>query len=106
MPTGKLSLKYSPDARNDLLNIGYYIVQSGGYPESAKDTVLLIRKDVKRLKSHPDLGIDVSNRMAFKTDYRMLISGKYNVFYRRLHNTIYVIRVIKGSQDWIRILFK
>jgi len=105
MPSGKLNLKYSPDAQNDLWKIGYFIVHSGGYLESAHDVISSIRQDIKRLKEYPELGTELKKRIDFETDYRMLISGNYNVFYRRMHNTIYVIRIIKGSQDWLKILF-
>jgi len=39
------------------------------------------------------------------SDYRFLVCGKYTVFYRVESNTIYVVRILYGRRDFMRILF-
>ena len=106
MPHGEMKLDYSSEAQDDLWRIGAYIVEQGGYGSSAKGVVSAIQDDADRLIDHPFLGFDVKFRIPVETDYRMLVSGDYHIFYRLEGQSIIVIRILHGSQDWMTILFK
>ena len=105
MPSGKVNLRYSPAALDDLWKVGSFIVNSGGDTNSARKVITGIQEDIKQLKSFPELGLELNKRLLIETDYRMLVSGDYNVFYRQLWDTVFIIRILKGSQDWLSLLF-
>jgi len=105
MPHGEMKLDYSSEAKSDLWKIGAYIVEQGGYSSSAKSVVNAIQDDADRLLDHPYLGIDIKFRIPVKTDYQMLVSGGYHIFYRVEGHNIIIVRILHGSQDWMSILF-
>ena len=105
MPPGKLRLSYSAKARDDLWRIGSFVVYKGGDASSAQKMINDIQDDADKLAEFPDLGIQLNQRLLIETDYRMLVSGNHNVFYRRLFDDVIVVRVLPGVQDWQSLLF-
>jgi plasmid stabilization system protein ParE len=40
-----------------------------------------------------------------ETDYRFQVCGNYLIFYRLEQGTVYIIRVLYGKRDYMRLLF-
>ncbi|BBB91821.1 MAG TPA: type II toxin-antitoxin system RelE/ParE family toxin [Methylomusa anaerophila] len=95
----------SPEAQNDLQGIKNYIAMELDHPMAALDTVSKIVEAVCRLKGFPDSGAPLSAILDMKTDYRFLVSDSYLVFYRHEGESIYVVRILYGRRDYMRILF-
>jgi plasmid stabilization system protein ParE len=51
------------------------------------------------------LGTKLSSLIDIATDYRFLVCGNYIAFYRIDGNDVYVIRILYGRRDYVKILF-
>ena len=101
----QFSLDFSPLASADLQDIESYILEQSKEPRTARDTARSVLVETQRLKEFPDLGLQLDEYLNVKTDYRMLIAGNYNVFYRTENTTIKIVRIFSGKQDWMTVLF-
>jgi len=99
------SLKISPEADSDLREIQKYISFELENPSAAQNVVSNILKAVRSLEMFPDRGNPLNTIVDIKTDYRFLVSGKYIVFYRTDDKFVYIIRILYGKRDYIRMLF-
>lgn len=97
-------IKYSPAAKADLQEIRSYIEQDLCNPIAAKNTVEKIFQSIRTLERFPFSGSPLCAG-GLDTDYRNVTSGNYRVFYRCDENTVFVIRVLYGRRDYMRILF-
>lgn len=52
-----------------------------------------------------EMGAPLSAIVDFETDYRFLVCGNYTAFYRFENRTVYIVRVLYGRRDFMRILF-
>jgi plasmid stabilization system protein ParE len=98
-------LAISPEARKDIEGIKEYINDELKNPVAAVNTVSRIIKKIKTLPKTPGIGVPLSSKVSFDTDYRFLICGNYLAFYRFENKTIYVDRVLYGRRDYVKILF-
>ena len=101
----KHKLRYSVQARKDLDEIWDYIVADLGNPIAAEKTVNRIMDDVDRLIDFPEMGTMLRNVTHMVTDYRYIVSGNYMAFYRIYDNTVYIVRILYGRRDYMRVLF-
>ena len=101
----KHKLRYSAQARKDLDEIWDYIVADLGNPIAAEKTVNRIMDDIDRLAAFPEMGAMLRNVTHMVTDYRYIVSGNYMAFYRTYDNTVYVVRILYGRRDYMRVLF-
>ena len=69
------------------------------------NAIAKIMSRVRELVVFPKMGTPLSSIVDFETDYRFLVCGNYTVFYRFENQTVYIIRVLYGRRDFIRILF-
>ena len=99
------TLRISPEVQRDLEGIKEYIETELENSTAAQNIVSKIVKDMYGLETFPDMGAPLSSIMEVQTDYRFLVSGKYLVFYRHVKGVVYVIRVLYGKRDYIKILF-
>lgn len=99
------NLNYSPEARNDLVDIKKYIGVELANPVAAKNTVDKITKRIRTLEKFAEIGTPLSSVIDIDTDYRFLVCGNYLAFYRAEGNQIYIDRVLYGKRDYISILF-
>ena len=99
-------IKYSPQALDDLKQTKKYITEELCSESAAIRTVSGITERVRMLADFPESGAPLSSVVNFDTDYRYLVCGSYTVFYRHIHNTVFVIRVLYGRRDFMRILFE
>ena len=98
-------LLISPEAKKDLEGIKAYISDELENPIAAVNVVTRIINKIKALKKTPGIGVPLSSKVLFDTNYRFLVCGNYLVFYRYENKIIYVDRVIYGRRDYIKILF-
>ena len=99
------TLHISPEAQEDLQNIKEYISIDLDNPISAQNVILKIIKTMRNLEQFPDMGASLSSIVDVPTDYRILVSGRYLVFYRHEKDEAHIIRILYGKRDYMRILF-
>lgn len=100
-----MELYYTPEARNDLINIKESIIEKFDDENLAIEVLKKITKTVRQLVMFPYLGQELSGITGIYTEYRCLFCEKNHVFYRVEEDRICVIRVLNEKQDYMRILF-
>ncbi|AEG59273.1 type II toxin-antitoxin system RelE/ParE family toxin [Desulforamulus ruminis] len=100
-----MKLHISPQAQSDLRGIKEYIAVELENPAAALNTVSKLTKAIRRLSDFPGSGAPLSSVMDVQNNYRFLVSGSYLVFYRYEGDSVYVVRVLYGRRDYIKILF-
>ncbi|MCQ2010963.1 type II toxin-antitoxin system RelE/ParE family toxin [Sporolactobacillus sp. STSJ-5] len=98
-------ISISPMAQVDLKEIKKYIESELENSEAAINTITKITKSIHRLSEFPDSGALLSSKASIQIDCRFLIVGSYFVFYRHERDHIYVLRVLYGRRDYMKILF-
>ena len=99
-------LNLSPESQNDLHDIKDYITTELASPTAASNIVSNIMKAIRNLAVFPACGAPLSSIVDIETDYRFLVSGNYLAFYRYENDNVYVVRVLYGKRDYMRILFQ
>ena len=99
------SLKISPKAQEDMMEIKKYITEELSSPKSATRVLTRITSRLRELIEFPLLGMRLTSIIDIETDYRFLVCGQYIAFYRCEDDVIYVERVLHGRRDSMRILF-
>lgn len=94
----------SPAAQADLAEIRRYIAEELQNPIAAERTVRRIFKSLRLLERFPFSGAPLQ-AAGTDTGYRSVISGNYRSFYRCDEKDVYVIRILYGRRDFMRILF-
>ncbi len=98
-------LNVSPKAKTDLQQIREYIASDLDNPEAARNTVATVIKSMHRLEKFPLSGAPLQAITGASVDYRYLVSGNYMTFYRCDGDTVYILRVLYGKRDYMRVLF-
>ncbi len=98
-------ISFSPEAISDLQQTKSYITDELCNEQVAVNTIAKIMSRIRELAVFPEMGNPLSSIVDFKTDYRFLVCGNYTAFYRFENQTVYIIRVLYGRRDFIRILF-
>lgn len=101
-----IGIRFSPDALEDLQEIKSYITDDLQNKTAAENTVKTMMNKIQQLIDFPDMGAPLSSVAETESDYRYLICGSYTAFYRHEKDTVYIIRVLYGRRDYIRILFE
>ena len=96
---------YSPQALEDLIQTKAYITEELSNEQAARNLIAGIMKQIKQLGHFPQSGPSLNSAAGFDTDYRFLICGSYMVFYRADPDKVYIVRVLYGKRDYMRILF-
>ena len=99
------SIRYSPEAVDDLEEINEYFSIELENPNSAIKTVSMITKKIRELNNFPSIGMNLSAIIDIETDYHYLICGDYLAFYRFDEHNVYIIRVLNGKRDYLKLLF-
>lgn len=99
------SLHISPEARNDLLQIRQYIGEELANKTAADALIKKVMKRIRSLSENAMLGASLSAKVGFATHYRYLVCENYLIFYYAEAQDVYIIRVLYGRRDYIRILF-
>ena len=98
-------VKFSPEAVKDLQEIQSYIANELCSQQAADRTVSKILGRIRRLSSFPEIGTPLSAIFSFDTNYRYLVCGHYTAFYRVEQDAVYIVRILYGRRDFMRILF-
>ena len=98
-------IKFSPDALADLKQTRTYITEELCSEQAANNTISKIMKHIRMLADFPETGAPLSSIVNIATDHRFLVCGNYTAFYRYELNTVFIVRVLYGRRDFMRILF-
>lgn len=98
-------VKFSPEAISDLQQTKAYITNELCSGQAAVNTVSKVLKQIEQLSVFPLSGAPLSSVVNFNTDYRFLVCGNYTAFYRVENDTVFIVRVLYGRRDYLRILF-
>ena len=98
-------LSFSPEAISDLQQAKAYITDELCNEQAAMNTIAKITGRIRVLAAFPDMGAPFSAIVDFETVYRFLVCGNYTAFYRFENRTVYIVRVLYGRRDFMRILF-
>ncbi len=101
----KKEIEYSPEAVNDLRDIDEYISVELDNDNAAERIVDEIMDSIDNLSDFPEIGALLSSRVSIKTNYRYLVCGNYNIFYRIEAETVKIIRVLNARRNFMTILF-
>ena len=100
------TVKVTPQAAEDLLEIKNYIENELKNPITAHNTVLNIVETYENLSTLAEAGIPVERYVHFPTDYKFVMANNYSIFYRIDGNIVRVIRIMYSKRDFARILFE
>jgi toxin ParE1/3/4 len=95
-----MKLRFSRLALIDLEQIGEWIAKDN--PQRAIEYILEIEDHCRRLIDFPFTGETVGRYQ--KEEIRRKLHGDHIVLYTVHEDTIYVVRVIHGAQDYLRFL--
>lgn len=98
-------ISFSPEAVSDLQQTKAYITDELCNEQAAVNTIAKITSRIRELAAFPEMGAPLSSIVDFETDYRFLVCGNYTAFYRFENQTVYIVRVLYGRRDFMRILF-
>lgn len=98
-------ISFSPEAVSDLQQTKAYITDELCNEQAAVNTIAKITGRIRELVAFPEMGAPLSSIVDFETDYRFLVCGNYTAFYRFENQTVYIVRVLYGRRDFMRILF-
>ena len=96
---------FSPEAVKELQETKAYITDELLSEQAANSTVSKILKNIRMLAEFPNSGAPLSGAVGIEMDYRYLVCGNYTAFYRVENETVYIIRILYGRRDFMRILF-
>jgi toxin ParE1/3/4 len=92
-----MQIRWTPAAADDLENIANYLFEKT--PENAARLIREIYRTPSGLKNFPNRG-----RVGKKEGTRELVmpSLPYIIVYQVRSSTVYIVRVLHGSQEWPR----
>ena len=94
----QFEIRYLKTAEKDLDDIFVYIMKDK--PGAAISLLDKFDESISQLSLNPELGIVPKNGRLKRLGYRMLIVGKYLVFYVIKKKTVQVRRVIHGARQY------
>lgn len=100
-----VKINFTPDALEDMKEIKAYITDELCSEQSAINTTQKIMKRIRQLADHPEIGAPLSSIMNLEVPYRFLVCGNYTTFYKVEGDEVYIIRVLYGRRNFMKILF-
>ena len=100
--SGPFKIRYLSPAVNDLDDIFNYIMRDN--PSAAVSLLEKFDHSISQLAINPEIGVSPKDDRLKKLGYRMLIIGKYLVFYVVKANTVQVRRIIRGARQYSLLL--
>ena len=94
-------LRINPLVAQDLNNIKEYIAEDN--PDMSVKTVQEIYGQFENIQQFPSIGVDLSKRVSFRTDYKYIVHGNYVVIYKVGTEYVEIYRVVNRFQDITRI---
>lgn len=96
---------FTQDALEDLIEIQRYIKDELYSEQSAITTVDKIKNRIMQLADFPEMGATLSSIIDFDVPYRFLVCGNYIAFYKTDKDRVWIIRILYGKRNFIKILF-
>ena len=96
-----LKLRINSIVAKDLKNIRDYIAEDS--EEYATQTIKEIYGKFENLQMFPGMGVDLSKRVSFRTDYKYAIWEDYVIIYKVGKDYVEIYRVFNRYQDITRI---
>jgi toxin ParE1/3/4 len=95
-------IRYLSTAENDLHDIFTYILKDK--PSAAASLLENFDSSISQLAFNPELGVVPKDERLKKLGYRILVVGKYLVFYVVKDKTVQIRRVIHGARQYSFLL--
>ena len=95
-------IRYLSTAQEDLIDIFEYTSKDN--PTAAISQLKRFDKSISQLASNPFLGVMPKDERLKKLGYRMLIVGKYLVFYVVKGGTVQIRRILHGARRYSFLL--
>ena len=90
----------------DLQGTQEYIETKLGNPQAAKKLILSILHAVSLLQENPAMEISLNAKFGIESSIRFFVVAKQLVFYEITdEDTLTILRVLDGRQDYLSILF-
>lgn len=87
------------------MDIKQYITEELDSPAAAENTLKKILKNIRMLETQPFIGTPLSSVVNIDTHYRFLVYGSYLAFYYVENDDVFIVRILYGRRDYIKILF-
>ena len=98
------NIRYSKEAKQDLINIKKYIKYNLQEPNIANKLIAKIRKEIENLVNDVAIYNIIDDDFIKKLEIRKIIVDNYIVFYRIKNKTIEIVRIMYGRRNWIALL--
>jgi toxin ParE1/3/4 len=96
--SGQFNIRYLSSAEKDLNDIFDYILRDN--PSAAVSLLEKFDHSISQLAVNPEAGVVPKDDRLKKLGYRILIIGKYLVFYVKKANTVQIRRIIHGARQY------
>ena len=96
-----MKLRINPVVAEDLKTIKNFIAEDNA--DKAFETVQELYKQFENIQQFPYIGVDLSKRVSFKTDYKYVVWNDYVVLYKVVKEAVEIYRVVNRYQDITRI---
>ncbi|WP_228551692.1 type II toxin-antitoxin system RelE/ParE family toxin [Paenibacillus sp. B01] len=100
-----MELRISPAALEDMKDIRRYIEDDLSNADAASRLMRAIVAKMRSIADYPQAGSQISRFANIPSDIRFMPVQNYFIFYRTEQEAAYILRVIYGRRDYIRILF-
>jgi len=96
-----MKLRINPLVAADLKNIKEYIAEDN--PKAALETVRKLYDQFENVQKFPNIGVNLSKKVRFKTDFKYVVWENYVVLYKVGAEYIEIYRVVNRFQDITKI---
>ena len=96
-----MKLRINPLVVSDLKDIREYIAEDNA--EKATETIEKIYGKFENIQLFPGMGVDLSKRVRFRTNYKYAVWNDYVIIYKVGREYVEIYRVVNRYQDITRI---
>lgn len=97
-------IKYSIEAKYDLIEIKKYIKYNLQEPAIAEKLINKIRNKINELKENPKIYSVIDDEVIKTLEIRKIVVDNYIVFYRIVDFKVQIVRVMYGRRNWLNLL--
>lgn len=96
-----MKLRVNPAVAIDLKNIKEYIAQDSQVV--AEEVINKLYIQIENIQHFPNIGLELSKRVHFRTNYKYVIWENYIIFYKIQSEYVEIYRVVNRYQDITKI---
>lgn len=100
----KYIIRYSIEAKEDMINIKKYIKYDLQEPSIANKLIDRIKEKIENLTHNPERYAIIDDNHLKSLEIRKLIVDNYIVFYRIKYVNIEIVRILYGRRNWINLI--